>query len=97
MNLVSNITDCTQSSTRQDEWPLTFDSMQQGNQEKSIRLDVGIKTETLESSSCLHKHVIDFVTDVLETTNENISSQEQHVINVILQEDHTGNHNRKMT
>ncbi|CAC5417613.1 unnamed protein product [Mytilus coruscus] len=84
---------CTKSSTRQDEWPSTY-VMQPGIQKKPIRLDVGIKIKTLESSTCLHENVIGFVTNVLETGNENVISQEQHVIDVILQGEHTDFHRK---
>lgn len=80
-SLTDNI---TTSSTRQDEWPSTY----------NIQLDVGIQTKTLKSSTCLEEHVIGFmtmVTDVLDTENKKDILQGQHVIDVIVQSEHTGN------
>lgn len=95
MNLVTNITDdCTRISTRQDAWPFTY-FMDAGIQKKNIQLDVGIKTETLESSTCLHENIIGFLTDVLEIANEGLIPQEQHVIDSILQGKHKGYYNIK--
>lgn len=66
-------------------------------QTKPIRLEVGIQPKTLQSSTSLQENVIGFVTDVLETANANVITQDQRIIDVILQGEHTGNQSRKMT
>lgn len=66
-------------------------------QTKPIRLQVGIKSKTLESSTCLQENIIGFVTDVIETANANVITQDQRIIDVILQGEHSGNQSRKMT
>ncbi|VDI39618.1 Hypothetical predicted protein [Mytilus galloprovincialis] len=85
--------DCTQSSTRQDEWLSSYVT-EPGMQTKPIRLEVGIKSKTLQSSTSLQENVIGFVTDVLETANAYVITQDQRIVDVILQGEHTDFHRK---